>query len=173
MKAIYIKHATEGDSLTHYGVKGMKWHKHKAKYIDDQYLKELEANGGNASNYSNKKNTKTGATKGGSEYQRELAYNSKKNPKSPTYSSISSKKVPWYKAKAPWYGKQKQVASSVKKFGTKKLRSAKRSVSKGLSWFKKNAISSRTKTKSYTSFGTVKRENKTIQRPSTFGIKRR
>lgn len=105
MNSVYIKHYADEDSLTHYGVKGMKWRKHKTKHIDDQYLSEL-------------------------------AYNSKKNPEPPTYSSISSKKVPWYKAKAPWYGKQKQAISSVKKFGTKSLKNAKKSISKGGSWFK-------------------------------------
>lgn len=45
MKAIYIKHTADDDSLTHYGVKGMKWHKHKRRFLpgyDEEMTRELQ-----------------------------------------------------------------------------------------------------------------------------------
>lgn len=41
MNNTYIKHYAEEDSLTHYGVKGMKWRKHKRRDIEREYL-EIE-----------------------------------------------------------------------------------------------------------------------------------
>ena len=42
MNNLYIKHSDDENSLTHYGVKGMKWRKHKARGNDDIRNKYLE-----------------------------------------------------------------------------------------------------------------------------------
>lgn len=58
--SIYIKHYDEGDSLTHYGVKGMKWKHHKlhGNGLSSEYVKEYLSNrGGTESLPSLKKNS--------------------------------------------------------------------------------------------------------------------
>lgn len=40
MRNVYIKHSDDENSLTHYGVKGMKWRKHKARGNDETSIYE-------------------------------------------------------------------------------------------------------------------------------------
>lgn len=159
MKNKYVKHYADEDFLTHYGVKGMKWRKHKVRTPGEDrevLLNQYGINGSDPNRYEKLDNAES-LFKKGAINRREGFIKSRR--------SVTKTLASAAKYKAPWYGKQKQAISSVKKFGTKKFKSAKKSVSKGISWFKKNAITHHTTTKSYgISFGPVKRENKKIYR---------
>ena len=102
----YIKHS-EDDSLTHYGVKGMKWKKRKSTYDYD-----IRAD--------NMKIHRSGAS---AEYVKERAFNSKSNvyPKE----MVSASKLKPYQSPA------QKAKKKVLKKANKTLKSSRKAISKG------------------------------------------
>lgn len=132
MNNVYIKHYAEEDSLTHYGVKGMKWKHHKPKR-DEAYLQSLDRAYDKAEDlYENNKTYRRIMDHYG--YDRM----SKASPNSRYYKNGVRVHKAWNRAFDSYVAIQagKTRAKRVfSKASNRTISGAKKSVSKGLSWF--------------------------------------